>query len=144
MKTLMIIAALSTITIGSMAQKLKESAVPSAVKSVFMKKYPQASGVTWEKEKGNYEANWGGKSGEDYGVQYTPAGEFLEYAQAIPATELPAAVTTYVKTHYKGQSIKEAAKVTDAKGTLTYEAEIKGKELIFDDKGNFLKVNLGD
>ncbi len=108
-----------------------------------MQKYPKATKVTWEKEKGNYEANWGGKSGEDNGVQYSPSGEFLEYAMAIPASELPSSVTSYIKTHYKGQAIKEAAKVTDAKGTLTYEAEIKGKELIFDDKGNFLKENIG-
>jgi len=99
---------------------------------------------TWEKEKGNYEANWGGKSGEDNGVQFSPSGEFLEYAMAIPPSELPASVTSYIKGHYKGQSIKEAAKVTDAKGALTYEAEIKGKELIFDAKGNFLKENMGD
>jgi hypothetical protein len=144
MKTLIIVAVLSIVSFGSMAQKLKESAVPSAVKSAFMQKYPKAAKVTWEKEKGNYEANWGGKSGDDNGVQYTPSGEFLEYAMAIPASELPSSVTSYVKGHYKGQSIKEAAKVTDARGKLTYEAEIKGKELIFDDKGNFLKENMGD
>jgi hypothetical protein len=144
MKTLVIVAALIAVTFGLQAQKLKESAVPAAVKSAFTQKYPKAAKVTWEKEKGNYEANWGGKSGEDNGVQFTPSGEFLEYAMAIPATELPASVSSYVKGHYKGQSIKEAAKVTDAKGTLTYEAEIKGKELIFDDKGNFLKENMGD
>src|SRR5665213_1424733 len=43
-------------------------------------KGPQAKGVSWEKEKGNYEANWGGKSGEDHSAQFTPSGEFLEIA----------------------------------------------------------------
>ncbi len=34
----------------------------------------------------------------------------------------------------------EAGLVTDASGTVTYEAEIKGgKELVFDKDGNFIK-----
>ena len=34
----------------------------------------------------------------------------------------------------------EAGLVTDASGTITYEAEMKGgKELIFDKEGNFIK-----
>jgi len=144
MKALIIVSALFLVAVGSKAQKLKESDVPSAIKSEFGKKYPDAAKVTWEKEKGNYEANWGGKSGEDNSVQYSPSAKFLEYAKAVQTSELPASVVSYVKTHYKGQAIKEAAKVTDAKGTMTYEAEIKGKELIFDEKGNFVKEEKED
>jgi formylmethanofuran dehydrogenase subunit C len=40
---------------------------------------------------------------------------------------------------YKGAKIVEAGKVTNAAGTHMYEAEIKGKDLIFDENGNFLK-----
>jgi hypothetical protein len=77
-------------------------------------------------------------------VQYSPSAKFLEYAKAIPAGEMPASIVSYVKMHYKGQAIKEAAKVTNAKGIVTYEAEVKGKELIFDEKGNFLKAGVAD
>ena len=45
----------------------------------------------------------------------------------------------YVKTNYKGQSVKEAAKITDGKATITYEAEIKGMDLLFDNNGKFIK-----
>ena len=41
-------------------------------------KYPEAKNVGWEKENGNYEANWGGKSGEDNSVQFTPSGSLLK------------------------------------------------------------------
>ncbi len=41
----------------------KHIQVPSKVKSALMQKYPEAKNVGWEKENGNYEANWGGKSG---------------------------------------------------------------------------------
>ncbi|MDB5005788.1 MAG: hypothetical protein JWP45_181 [Mucilaginibacter sp.] len=123
----------------AIAQKVKSAAVPAAVKTALTAKYPEATKVTWEKEKGNFEANWGGKSGEDMSVQYTPAGSFVEQVVAISPGELPAGVATYVKLHYKGVKITEAGKVTDAKGTTMYEAEVKGKDLIFDEKGDFLK-----
>jgi len=49
----------------------------------------------------------------------------------------------YVIKNYLGSKIEEAAKITDAAGKITYEAEIeKGKEeieLIFDANGQFIK-----
>ncbi|HEY0580105.1 MAG TPA: PepSY-like domain-containing protein [Candidatus Nitrosocosmicus sp.] len=126
---------------GCYAQDLKSTDVPAVVKSALMKKYPDAKSVSWEKEKGNYEANWGGKSGEDNSVMFTPAGNFIEIVKAIPVSKLPQSVATYVKSHYNNAVIKEAGLVTDAGGKVTYEAEIKGKDLIFDEKGNFIKVD---
>lgn len=122
------------------AQSVKSSTVPQAVKSALQKKYPEANKVSWEKEKGNFEANWGGKSGEDNSAQFTPGGNFIEIVKAIPATELPAKTIAYVKTHYKNAKITEAGKVTDANGNLSYEAEVHHKDVIFDKDGNFVKV----
>lgn len=139
-KRFLIAMALSCGTLALMAQDLKLKDVPASVKAAQAKKYPAATKVNWEKEKGNYEANWGGKSGEDNSAVFTPAGEFVEIVNAIPISALPKTVVPYVKEHYK-TPIKEAGKVTDAKGTLTYEAEIKGKDLIFDENGKFLKVD---
>lgn len=121
------------------SQDIKAINVPVTVKSALAKKYPEATKVSWEKEKGNYEANWGGKSGEDTAVQFTPSGDFVEIVKAISITALPKLVTPYVKAHYKGEKIKEAGRVTDAAGKTMYEAEIKGSDLIFDENGNFLK-----
>ena len=122
-----------------MAQDLKSKDIPHAVKAALMSKYPEATKVSWEKEKGNYEANWGGKSGEDNSVMFTPAAAFIEIVKAIPVSSLPASIAPYVKAHYKGQKIKEAGKITDAAGKKMYEAEIKSGDLIFDEKGNFVK-----
>src|ERR1700744_1344496 len=115
------------------AQDLKTKDVPANVKEALAKKSPEATKVNWEKEKGNYEANWGGKSGEDTSVQFTPAGDFVEEVNAIPVGQLPAKVADYVKANYKGAKIREAGKITDAKGAKMLEAEIKGKDLIFDE-----------
>lgn len=125
---------------GTAALAQKTSKVPPAVATALKAKYPQASKVTWEKEKGNFEANWGGKSGEDMSVVFTPAGALVEQVEAIDAATLPAAATTYLKAHYAGKKVSEAAKVTDASGKITYEAEIKGTEVVFDEKGNFIKA----
>ena len=115
--------------------------VPSAVKDANMKKYPESKSfhITWEKENGNYEANWGGKDGEANSVQYTPSGKFIEIVKAIDVNELPANTIAYVKDHYKVK-ITEAGKVTDAKGNTSFEVEVKGKDVIFDKDGNFVKA----
>ncbi len=145
MKKIGIIAILFALSNTTFAQEKenesKESIkVPAIVKSALAKKYTDAKNVTWEKENGNYEANWGGKSGEDHSVQYTPSGSFIEIVNAIPVSQLPAKVVGYIKQHYNGAKITEAGKVTDAKGKLSYEAEVHGKDIVFDENGNFVKA----
>ena len=130
---------------GSRAQSVKVAQVPAAVKEAFAKKYPAAAKVTWEKEKGNFEANWGGKSGEDNVAVFTPAAVFVEYVNAIAISALPASAAPYIKEHFK-TGIKEAGKGVDAQGKTQgktfYEAEIKGgKDVIFDETGKFIKVD---
>ena len=140
---LVILFTVSTVSFAQKDNEEKESKkkikIPGAVKSAFSAKYPGATNVVWEKEEGNYEANWGGKEGEDNSVQFTPAGVFIEVIHVIPVSQLPAPVIAYVKAHYKGARITEAGKVTDAKGKIFYEAEVNRKDIVFDEKGNFIK-----
>ena len=115
--------------------------VPAVVKKANMEKYPESKTqkITWEKEKGNYEANWGGKDGEANSVQYTPSGQFLEIVKEIPVKDLPKGITTYAKEHYKTTKFGDVGKVLDAQGKTSYEVEIHGKDVIFDENGNFVK-----
>ncbi|HZW71103.1 MAG TPA: PepSY-like domain-containing protein [Hanamia sp.] len=115
--------------------------VPAVVKKANMDKYPESKNykVTWEKEKGNYEANWGGKDGEANSVQYTPSGHFIEIVKAIPVKDLPKGVLTYAKDHYKTTKFGDVGRATDANGKTSYEVEIHGKDVIFDENGNFVK-----
>ena len=123
----------------AVSQDLKKKDVPTGVQSAFVKKYPNAQKISWEKEKGNFEANWGGKSGEDSSAIFTPSANFVEIVVAIPVNQLPASIPPYVDKNYKGAKIKEAGKITDAAGTHMFEVEIKGKDLIFDEKGIFIR-----
>lgn len=115
--------------------------VPAVVKKANMQKYPESKTqkITWEKEKGNYEANWGGKDGEANSVQYTPSGRFIEMVKEIPTTDLPKGVLLYAKEHYKTTKLGDVGRATDANGKISYEVEIHGKDIIFDENGNFIK-----
>jgi hypothetical protein len=139
MKKFGIVSAVCLFALGGLSQDLKDKDVPPVVKTALTKQFPAAVKISWEKEKGNYEANWGGHSGEDNSAQFSPSGVFIELVQNIPVSSLPARIAPYVTSHYNKAKIKEAGKVTDATGHHTYEVEIKGKDLIFDLDGNFIK-----
>ena len=59
----------------------------------------------------------------------------METEVSIKASEFPAAVMAKLK----GMKVAEAAKITKADGSVSYEAEVKGKDLLFDVNGNPVK-----
>ncbi len=124
------------------AQKIANKDVPSVVKSALQKNYPNATHVKWEKEKDNYEAGFE-MIKEDYSVLFDASGKIVETEIEINATTLPANILTYVAQNFPGKKIKEAAKITDSKGMITYEAEVDGTDLLFDRSGTFLKAVKG-
>ncbi|WP_250630557.1 PepSY-like domain-containing protein [Rhodoflexus caldus] len=132
---LLVAVLMSTLTY---AQKMEERNIPQAVKTAFQKAFPDAKEVKWEKENSFFEANFEVNE-TDYSVIFDANGNIMETEVEIEPHQLPQNIAHYLAQHYKGQKIKEAAKITDAKGVVTYEAEIKDKDLIFDEKGNFIK-----
>jgi hypothetical protein len=70
---------------------------------------------------------------------FTPSAIFVEIVVSIPTNQLSASVSPYVNKNYMGAKIKEAGKITDASGKHMFEVEIKGRGLIFDEKGAFIK-----
>lgn len=137
-KSVILLAAMFSLTFAN-AQKVSDKEVPTAVKNTLQKSYPNAKEIKWEKEKANYEAGFENKETE-YSVLIDVLGNILETEIEIKVNALPAMAKEYVSKNYAGQKIKEATKITDNKGVVTYEAEIKGKDLIFDSNGNFIKI----
>lgn len=136
-KTMLLLAATMT-TLVAYPQKLKENDVPSAVKEAFKKQFANAKDVDWEKEDGNYEAEF--EIGEiDQSVVLDATGRTVETEIEIKVEELPSMARDYVSKYYANAKITEATKITDEKGVVTYEAEIKSKDLLFDSNGKFLK-----
>ena len=138
MKKLVLMTFAAMITSLTFAQKLQEKDVPTPVKTAFQKNFPHAKVEKWEKEGVNFEAEFELNKTEQ-SVLFDANGNLLETEVEIKLTQLPKGVLEYVKANYKGQKVKEAAKITDAKGTVTYEAEIKGMDLLFDSNGKFIK-----
>ena len=119
----------------AMAQKISEKGVPAAVKTTMNKLYPHVSKVKWEKEKGNFEANFKQKN-TSISVLIDPNGNLIETETSMPIADLPFGVVDFIKRHYPGASVTEAALIKDSKGIVKYEAEVQGKDLLFDSLGN--------
>jgi hypothetical protein len=137
MKKLITIALVAATITGAQAQKINAAKVPAAVKAAFTKQYPGIA-AKWEKEDGKYEAGFT-QNGHIMSATYEPNGPLTETETDIAITELPEAAAAYVKTNYKGKKIKAAAKITRADGSINYEAEVNGRDVIFDAGGKFLK-----
>jgi hypothetical protein len=121
----------------SQAQKLKVNQVPINIKSAFQNAYPNALKAKWSKENDKFEVEYS-LNKEEVSVLFDASGKILETEHEISITKLPKEIIDYVKRNYKTK-IKEAAMITDAKGNITYEAEIKEKDIIFDTNGKFIK-----
>jgi hypothetical protein len=154
MKTMISVIALVFFVNTVSAQKLKSADVPEAVKNGFSKMYPNAKDVDWEKEDANYEAEFetiavnmdnpkAKAKKRETSVTLDASGNVIEAETEIDVKDLPKAAVDYVAANYAGYELEEAEKMTDSKGTVTYEAELeKGKEefdLIFDANGAFIK-----
>ena len=127
----LLVAATLFVSMSCTAQK-----TPAAVQAAFTKTFP---GITakWDTEDGNYEANFK-KDGKTMSATFDSKGGWLETETDIAISELPAAVSTYIKANYSGMKIKEAAMLKTPGGDM-YEAEVNGKDLMFDMNGNFMK-----
>ena len=132
-KIVFVCAAFISLTVA--AQK---NDVPAEAKTSFAKSYPNASNIKWDKENGAFEVDfqWNGKK---MSALYDAKGVLKESEVSIPVSELPATVSEYLAKNYKGIPVKGAAKITKADGTVNLEAEIKGKDILFNTNGKFIK-----
>lgn len=135
-------AAIGGLAFQAHAQKIAASKVPAASKAAFAKAYPHVKAAFWEKEHGNYEGNWK-EGGYDHSAMFTPEGQFAGSETDINPARLPKAAQEYVAKNLHAK-IREASLNKDAGGTVTYEADLKGKAYMFDTQGDFIKVGEGD
>ena len=120
------------ITVNCAAQN-----IPAPVKAAFEKSFPNTVVKKWDKEGSSYEANFS-KDAKTMSATFDADGTWKETETDIRVAELPAPVLSYIKSNYKEAGIKEAAIIETPKGKM-YEAEVKGKDLLFDMDGKFLK-----
>ena len=112
------------------AQKTPSAAITSA----FHQKFSNVQELEWEMEKnGEWEAEFE-QGGVDMSATFSATGQWLETETEINTTDLP----TPVQAALKGKKVKEAAKILRADGSTVYEAEVKGKDLLYDAGGTLL------
>ena len=145
MKILSLAFLLFTLASSSFAQEKddknehkKNVLVPNAVKMAFSKEYPGEKG-TWEKEKNQYEVNFK-QNGNSISALYDVNGNKRETETEIMTSGLPASAATYIATHYKGRKIREVSMITRSDGEVNYEAEVSGRDLIFNKEGKYLRT----
>ncbi|MBK8558056.1 MAG: PepSY-like domain-containing protein [Lewinellaceae bacterium] len=85
------------------------------------------------KKNGDWEAEFE-QDEVEMSANFNTAGQWLETETEIKVADLPAAVRTALQ----GKKVKEAAKIMRADGTTVYEAEVKRKDMLFDDSGKML------
>ena len=122
------------LALSANAQKVSADKVPAVVKSSFAKLHPGIK-AKWEKEGKNYEVGFILNDRETTEV-YELSGKLVETEMSVKFSELPLAVQLKLK----GMKISETAKITKADGSSVYEAEVQGKDLLFDAKGNIVKL----
>ncbi|MBA3828434.1 MAG: PepSY-like domain-containing protein [Taibaiella sp.] len=129
---------LMLITLPAFAQKMDAGKVPAAVKESFTRNFPGTT-AKWELEKKNYEANFK-KDSHNMSATFDPAGKWMETETNVTMAALPSAAKEYINKNYSGKKIKETAEIKKADGTVNYEAEINGMDVIFDQQGKFIKA----
>ena len=134
MKKILILAVFTFATIEVNAQKMTADKVPSAVRESFTKQYPNAKSAKWDKEAAGYEASFK-MDGKDMSIVFDAKGMEKEVETDIKFSELPMPLQTALK----GKKVKEAAIIKKG-GKTYYEAEVGGKDLLFEADGKMVKM----
>jgi Protein of unknown function (DUF2874). len=116
----------------------QKSKVPEAAKTSFSKLFSKAEKVKWGKEGNDFEVDFRMNSKKMSAV-FDATGNCKETEEAVDINQIPAKSITYFKEHYKSATIKETAKIVKADQSILYEIGIKGKDILFDAEGNFMK-----
>ncbi len=137
-KLILLLIVVGSITQAQAQKKLMAKDVPTAVKDAFSKAYQMEKDIDWCKDGNNYEAEYDSKKG-DMAAIYSADGQLVSTEMDISIADLPSGVMEYLLKNHKDHKVKEASKTTNVDGTITYETEVQGMDLIFDSNGKYLK-----
>jgi hypothetical protein len=137
MKKLILLLAVAGFFVHAQAQKLMAKDVPEVVTSAFYKTYPSVKDVDWSKDGNNFMAGYDADKIDKFAT-YTYSGTLVSTGTEIVASALPPNVMVYVKKTYNEDEVKNACKITDALGVVTFKGKVKGMDLTFDLNGNIV------
>lgn len=127
----------------SCQDRTKNREAPEKIKEAFLKIHPNATITKWNDEPPMWEIKY--KDGDEEGaVSLDQSGKVTETELVIKENHLsnPKMIQEYIKVNYPGEAPNHFEKVAKPDGTITYEIQITGKELVFDNNGKFLREEL--
>lgn len=136
-----ILVIVSLFSLYSCSQNIPARKVPSVVLNAVQTRFVNVNKIEWEKKKTLYEAEFKMDSIE-YAVYVDPAGRLVMYKIDIKESELPAVVSTVIRTEYIGYRIDDAEKI-EKDGIAYYQVELEGQgkkevKLIFSTDGKLV------
>jgi len=130
--------ALATIALSACTSERKPDA---RIVAAFKTMHPSATVERWLDEPPNWEAKY--TDGSEHGaVSFDATGKVVETELVIPAEALPTAAGEHIKEHYPAERVQGVERITRMNGTVTYEVQVTGKELVFDADGRFLEEEM--
>lgn len=138
MKKLILMVAVVMISSLTFAQRVQENDVPVVVKTTIKERYPNAKNANWEREREHYKVNFKDRD-QEHTVKIHSSGRIVETMMETDENAIPTNMKNYVANNYSNHKIRKAKKYTDANGHVTYETHVNGRDLVFDNNGNFLR-----
>ena len=124
-KKLIMFCLAAGLALGISAQdKVQDKDVPAPIQTNFKTQYPDASAVNWKMKEGNYKVHFK-QNGFKQLAAYDASGKLLSKGIEIKESELPASISSSVKTGYADRSIDEIYKI-EKNGTTSYMVKMKG------------------
>lgn len=129
--------------IGACNQSQKSRQVPTNILEAFVKLHPKATILKWNDEPPIWEAKY--KDGEEKGAaSFNDKAEIVETELVIDQSQLPnsSTIPNYINARYTNEKIRGCEKVIKQDGSITYEIQITGKEIIFNADGKYLSEEM--
>lgn len=138
MKKVFLLTALLVFFVQSQAQKVLTKDVPAFVRQACMEAHPKAMNVKWTTKGSTFQCEFI-ENKKSLSATFDNTGFLLENERNIPIEALPRDIITFINSKYKNKKINAVSKMTDRMHVVRYQVQVDGKNLVFDDNGNYLK-----
>lgn len=124
------------------AQTIKQKHVPSIVVNAFQLKFPKATDVGWELERGFYKVEF--KIGEtDHEAWLDYMGKVKKQKRDMEENELPKAVKASIEKTFNGFEIHNVERFEEGKNVIykmKLEKSREKRKVIFNPQGKILEI----
>lgn len=116
----------------------KKSNVPDTILKALEIKFPGVEVASWEHEGNFYEATFE-INHHFFSALFEGTGRLILIEEDLDPSNLPEVIKTYVLNNLKGKKVREAAKITDGSGRISYSLGTSNHDYLFDSTGNLIR-----